>query len=729
MSKKPFESEYLYGMHDPGGEHTIGERPGLRGWVLFTEETGHDASHHGGSAKYQEMVAKGFAVIARLNNGYKTAGTIPHSSQYQNFAIRVGKWARDYPGCHIWIIGNEMNFAVERPGFKDKQGRGATPAPGVANSGSARSLRDQFAVRNELASRGPQARGGGPAQVVNWGETITAEMYARCYTLCRDAIHSHPGHENDLVLTGAVAPWNVDTGDWIQYFKDMLTILGPEGCDGITLHTYTHGTAPELVRSPEKMKSHPDYHYQFRAYQDFMHAIPADMRHLPVYITETDQNEEWLDRGGSRWVQEAYAEIDRWNNQPGNQQIRALILYRWPHHDKWWIEDKHNVIHDFKRAQEHGYRWNAELTLASIGPPESTLSVGQQVFAAAVVNVRSTIGFRNKGPDDIRGKVPERTPVKIIGPSQQADGLTWWPVRTTLAGGGGVQGWMAETTTDGKRLLSEKALPVRLQAGAAKRFAVGGAATCVSEDVNVRRTPGHKNKPGNDVVAKAQKAMPLTIAQGPRKADGLVWWQVSGTDADGAAFEGWIAVVAPLGTRLLAPAGVSEIVPLLKPFQGNFRVTQEWAERPDVYKEITYDGIPLKGHNGIDFGLPVGTPVVATAAGRVKQSRLGTSGFGEYVLLEHEWGESIYAHMTERNVKTGQQVAKGQVLGLSGNTGNSSGPHLHFSIRVFPYRRTDGWGGFCSPVAFMKPADLLKSRGAKRAPSLLDEESLENPRP
>lgn len=726
MSRKPFESEFLYGLHDPGGEHIMGDKPGLRGWVLFTEKLGHDPNDKGGSHSYQAVHDKGFAVIARLNHGYKTDGTIPHSSQYQSFATRVGNWVGASLGCHIWIIGNEMNFAVERPGFKDKKGRGAAPRSGGAgDSGSARSLRSQFAVPNELASRGAQARGG-EVEVVNWGETITPEMYARCYALCRDAIHSRPGHEGDLVLTGAVAPWNAQTGDWIHYFKEMLTLLGPGGCDGISLHTYTHGTEHQLVQSDEKMKSHPDYHYQFRAYRDFMRAIPANMRHLPVYITEADQDDPWLDQSGSRWVQEAYAEIDRWNQQPDHQQIRALILYRWPHLDQWGIKDRHAVIADFQAAIKRDYRWNPE---AGPDPSEPSFEVGQQIFVAALTNVRRSPGFRDKPDEDIRGQVAERTQAKVIAPSIWADGLIWWPVRTALQDGNGVQGWIAEFATDGTPLLSARSPRARRRAGTTKNFVSGYAATCVTDRANVRRTAGYRNKPDDDVVFTATNGMALTIATGPEHVDGLFWWQVTGVDAEGALATGWIAEFAPNGTRLLAPAGVNQIAPLVKPFLGEFRVTQGWGSRPDVYKTITYDGVPLKGHNGIDFGLPVGTSVVAVADGRVKHSRLDTTGFGHYVLLEHEWGESIYAHMSERHIEAGQEVSAGQVLGLSGNTGFSSGPHLHYGIRVFPYRRTDGWGGFCSPVSFMDPAHLRTARGAARAPSLLGKESLENPRP
>jgi hypothetical protein len=58
-------------------------------------------------------------------------------------------------------------------------------------------------------------------------------------------------------------------------------------------------------------------------------------------------------------VRAAYAEIDRWNQQPFAQQIRALLLYRWPNLDRWGFEDKRGVQPDLKQALREGYRWRA----------------------------------------------------------------------------------------------------------------------------------------------------------------------------------------------------------------------------------------------------------------------------------------------------------------------------------------------------------------------------------
>ena len=106
--------------------------------------------------------------------------------------------------------------------------------------------------------------------------------------------------------------------------------------------------------------------------------------------------------------------------------------------------------------------------------------------------------------------------------------------------------------------------------------------------------------------------------------------------------------------------------------------------------------------------LPLKAPrLLATDDGRVAEVVTDDpSGFGNYVKLEHAWGESIYAHMHSFNVRNGQVVRRGTVIGLSGSTGFSDGPHLHFSIRIHPYERTDGWGGFSDPLPYLNPADF-----------------------
>lgn len=88
-------------------------------------------------------------------------------------------------------------------------------------------------------------------------------------------------------------------------------------------------------------------------------------------------------------------------------------------------------------------------------------------------------------------------------------------------------------------------------------------------------------------------------------------------------------------------------------------------------------------HNGIDFKAHTGTPVYATADGVVEFSGFHKqSGFGNLVILQHSLGfKTYYAHMHKLKVRTGSFVSKGQLIGLSGNTGISTGPHLHYEVR------------------------------------------------
>ncbi|NSC20805.1 peptidoglycan DD-metalloendopeptidase family protein, partial [Streptomyces albus subsp. chlorinus] len=89
-------------------------------------------------------------------------------------------------------------------------------------------------------------------------------------------------------------------------------------------------------------------------------------------------------------------------------------------------------------------------------------------------------------------------------------------------------------------------------------------------------------------------------------------------------------------------------------------------------------------HTGQDFAVGVGTPVRAVGAGRVVETSCG-GPFGNQIVLRHANGYyTQYAHLSRIQVKEGEWVRAGERIGLSGNTGNSTGPHLHFEVRVTP---------------------------------------------
>lgn len=87
-------------------------------------------------------------------------------------------------------------------------------------------------------------------------------------------------------------------------------------------------------------------------------------------------------------------------------------------------------------------------------------------------------------------------------------------------------------------------------------------------------------------------------------------------------------------------------------------------------------------HAGLDFGVPVGTPVMASADGTVTYAGWIEGGYGNLVELKHGDGAiTRYGHNDSVLVKVGQKVGQGEVIARSGNTGHSTGPHLHFEIR------------------------------------------------
>ncbi|MGW5851618.1 M23 family metallopeptidase [Streptomyces sp. NPDC055254] len=107
-------------------------------------------------------------------------------------------------------------------------------------------------------------------------------------------------------------------------------------------------------------------------------------------------------------------------------------------------------------------------------------------------------------------------------------------------------------------------------------------------------------------------------------------------------------------------------------------------------------------HSGQDFAVPVGTPVKSVGAGVVVKAGPNGGGdgpaYGNAVVIKHANNMySQYAHLSKIQVRIGQKVATDQRIALSGNTGNSSGPHLHFEIRTTP-----NYGSGINPMTFLR---------------------------
>lgn len=419
---------HIYGIHDLESSDFLADE-GATGWVTVSVRVRdlHDAN-------FSRARLRGIEPIVRLNYGYGSDGTIPLPEKYDLFAIDCASFVRASTGCNRWIIGNEPNLAAERPN----------------------------------------------------GQAITPQSYASCFRKCRSAIRSVRGHEHDEVITAAIGPWNIQTGDWLEYFRHVLSDVE---CDGIALHTYTHGVNPDLVYSEDKMSMpYQDRFYHFKAFINFMDMITLAKKRLPVYITETNQNDPWLNINDG-WVQNAYENIYLWNKEPATQKILALCLYRWKDYDRWGFMGMEQVQADLRAAIHRGYPVPTPDT-----PPDPGIPTGNIV----------------------------------------------WPVRGF--------------------------------------------------------------------------------------------------------------------------------------------VTQRWGENPDRYYKKY--GIPY--HNGLDIAAPLGTPVVAIAAGDVMYSDYDDGGYGNYVRIYHPSLRihSVVAHLKQILVRPGVRVRAGEIIGLCGSTGDSSGPHVHLETRL-----------------------------------------------
>lgn len=113
-----------------------------------------------------------------------------------------------------------------------------------------------------------------------------------------------------------------------------------------------------------------------------------------------------------------------------------------------------------------------------------------------------------------------------------------------------------------------------------------------------------------------------------------------------------------------------------------YRISQRFGENPADYADIKVRGIPLAGHNGLDIAVIVGSPILAAHAGIIAAAGFDPGGYGNYIVVRAE-AEGIwtrYAHLRRTLAILGAFVLPGTVLGESGNTGRSDGPHLHFEL-------------------------------------------------
>lgn len=163
-----------------------------------------------------------------------------------------------------------------------------------------------------------------------------------------------------------------------------------------------------------------------------------------------------------------------------------------------------------------------------------------------------------------------------------------------------------------------------------------------------------------------------------------------------------------------------------------------YINQPDTkYGVSRYFG---NGHDGIDYRFPVNTPVYAAGDGVVADegnasafrpgsldswmaAKGGNSG-GIYVLIKHSDMYTGYAHLSSTVVNKGQPVKEGQLIGYSGNTGTSSGPHLHFEVIDIPQNWQNGYSARIDPMPFFRPAQQEQPKQSQGGDMVTNQDQL-----
>jgi murein DD-endopeptidase MepM/ murein hydrolase activator NlpD len=134
-----------------------------------------------------------------------------------------------------------------------------------------------------------------------------------------------------------------------------------------------------------------------------------------------------------------------------------------------------------------------------------------------------------------------------------------------------------------------------------------------------------------------------------------------------------------MGALLDSQSSLLTEVPNIWPIKGGIgHISMFFGENPDPFSGQIYV------HKGIDLSTyRQGDPVVATADGQIVTVDFDANGFGNYVIIRHKHGfYTRYGHLQSFKVRTGQRVQQGEVIGYIGNTGRSTGPHVHYEVHI-----------------------------------------------
>jgi len=339
------KSNNIYGIHKYSKEwHDWILKSGRDAWCLELTNLSED---YGGRDLRRERIN----TIVRLNHGYH-AGTIPSPDQYDEFAKRCAEFVKNSQGVERVHIGNEVNITKQWD---------APPS--------------------------------GP---------ISFDQYIQCYNKVYNAIKNV---RPDVMIaptplaTWCIAPefgWN----DWVDDTARLLKILKNK-VDWIALHAYSTDNSPDTFHQIKPMNA-PYSHrsHSFTVLWELMAAIPTEMRHLEVHVTETDMNLEWSKNDSGRWIQSMYHHINEWNMKPENQKILSSIIFRWMADDaKWDFSRDQRTKEDFKASLQWDYEHNYELKAPPINIQPNVLPHNGKF---ATVTAVDGLNLREKA---VKGKI------------------------------------------------------------------------------------------------------------------------------------------------------------------------------------------------------------------------------------------------------------------------------------------------------------------------------------
>jgi LysM repeat protein len=202
----------------------------------------------------------------------------------------------------------------------------------------------------------------------------------------------------------------------------------------------------------------------------------------------------------------------------------------------------------------------------------------------------------------------------------------------------------------------------------------------------------------SQVIAKGDTLviLPVTgIKHSVKKGDTIasIAKKYKADEQDIASYNGLAAdVILSVGETVIVPDGELELALAPKPKMTKkskphllnsyaFSAPSGFLIRPLVGGRKTQG---LHGHNGVDIASSIGTPILAAADGQVILAKMGgyNGGYGNMIIIAHDKSiQTVYGHLLGISVTQGQTVSQGQVIGALGNSGKSTGPHLHFEVR------------------------------------------------